>query len=83
VAVGDFANNDAVAIGSDGKSYQFDPDPIDGCPNFDGTGSFNLTPGGPSTTGCVAFQLPTSVKVAKVDFTTGAFTSSMGEWLVP
>jgi hypothetical protein len=81
VAIQDFINNDVTAIGSDGKTYQADPDPVSECTDFD-NGMLSLNPAA-STTGCITFQLPSGAKVAKVDFGTGAFTSTPGEWLVP
>lgn len=78
----DDANNDATLIGSDGQTYTADFNDIAGCTNFDG-GSFTVASGS-SSTGCVVFQVPTGVTVAKVRFDiNGGFGNSIAEWKVP
>lgn len=76
------ANNDVSVIGSDNQSYSPDFSDVAECTNFN-SGSFNLG-AGESVSGCVVFQVPTAVTVAKVQFTPSAgFASDFGEWLNP
>jgi Domain of unknown function (DUF4352) len=76
------ANNNASVIGSNNQTYTADFDTVSECTNFD-NGEFQLGPG-ESATGCVVFQLPTSVTVTKVHWTPDSgFASDFGEWLVP
>lgn len=78
----DDANNDASLQGSDGQSYTEALDEIAGCTNFS-NGSFTLAPGA-SVVGCVVYQLPTGVTVAKVQFNVEAgFGGQTAEWLNP
>ena len=74
----DDANNDFSVIGSDGQIYSAAFDTILGCTNFN-NGEYGLTPGA-SVVGCVNFQIPTGVVVAKVDFSGSA---SQAEWVNP
>ncbi len=75
----DDANNDVTIIGSDNQTYTADLNSLAGCTNFN-SGSYALSPDDTST-GCVAFQLPTGVTTSKVRF--ALFGGVKGEWLVP
>lgn len=76
------ANNDASLIGSDNQTYSPDFDSLAGCTNFD-NGQFQIG-AHESSTGCVAFQVPTGVTVAKVQWTpSSGLANDFGEWLVP
>ena len=77
------AEDDAVLVGSDGQVYLPDIVPIVGYTDF-AVGEIHAAPG-ESTTGDVAFQVPTGVKVSKVQWST---FSSLGvestiQWKVP
>lgn len=77
----DDADLNATVVGSDNQSYQANFDTVNGCTNFD-SGQYTLTPGSTSS-GCVVFSIPTSVKVAKVQFDPTSFSGSIAQWLVP
>ncbi|MGD1011310.1 MAG: hypothetical protein ABR925_02065 [Acidimicrobiales bacterium] len=62
----DDLDTDVTMIGSDGKTYTATLDPVAGCTNFNA--GLVALPGDASVTGCVAFELPTVVKAAQVDF---------------
>jgi len=72
-------NADTVVVGTDGRTYLHDDDPIVGCTAF--------TPGkdplhaGTAATGCVTFQLPTGVQVGAVEFAPTA-GGPAGRWQV-
>jgi hypothetical protein len=77
------AEDDAVLVGSNGQDYLPDIVPIVGYVDF-AVGEIHAAPGD-STTGDVAFQVPTGVKVSKVQWST---FSSLGvestiQWNVP
>jgi hypothetical protein len=62
------ANYSTTLEGSDGQTYTADFGSASECTNFtSGTGIIDL-PDGNSATGCVLFQLPTTVGVQSVDF---------------
>jgi hypothetical protein len=71
------ANNDAVIVGSNGQSYTADFSDIAGYTNFD-NGAIQVAQGD-TETGSVTFQVPDGVKVAKVQWTPGAFGSAV-QW---
>jgi len=77
------AENDAALVGSGGQIYIPDIIPITGYTDF-ALGEIHAAPGG-STTGAIAFQVPTGVKVSKVQWST--FSSfgvqSTVQWNVP
>jgi Domain of unknown function (DUF4352) len=66
------ADLDATLIGSDGQTYSPDFSALAGCTNFN-HGTYSVTPGA-STTGCVAYQVPTGVHVAQIQW--GGFLNS-------
>ena len=59
-------NNQLTMIGSDSHQYSASSIPIQNCSNFNG-GPYSLN-SGDVVTGCVAFQLPTSVGVTSLKF---------------
>lgn len=77
------ADSDAALVGSDGQTYIPDIIPIAGYTDF-AVGEIHAAPGD-STTGAVTFQVPTGVKVSKVQWST--FSSfgvrSTVQWNVP
>ena len=62
------AEDDAALVGSDGQTYIPDIIPIAGYTDF-AVGEVHAAPG-ESTTGAVTFQVPTGVKVSKVQWST-------------
>jgi hypothetical protein len=77
------SENAAALVGSGGQTYIPDIIPITGYTDF-AVGEIHATPGG-STTGAVTFQVPTGVKVSKVQWS--SFSSfgvrSTVQWNVP
>ena len=81
-ALSDDANSTLSVIGSDSQDYSADFSSISECTNFN-NGSYNIA-SGQSQTGCVTFQIPNAVTVAKVQFTDNAgMGSNTAQWLVP
>ena len=77
----DDANNNTSLIGSNSQVYSADVDSIAGCTNFD-NGTYTLTQGA-SEVGCVTFQVPTAVTVAKVVYNPNSgFSTNNGFWTV-
>jgi hypothetical protein len=76
----DDANTNATVLGSNAVSYSADFDPVAECTNFNG-GTYQLGRG-QSLTGCVVFQLPAGVKVARVQWSPngGVGNASPGAW---
>ena len=80
-ATSDDANSTASIVGSDNQTYTADFDSVSGCTNFN-SGEYQINPG-QSATGCVVFQLPTTIKVSKVEWSpNGGFGGSFGTWNV-
>jgi hypothetical protein len=78
----DDANNDATLIGSNGQTYSTDFNSIAGYTNFN-SGEYNVSPG-ENSVGAVTFQVPRTVKVAKIEWSaSGGFGGAPAEWLVP
>jgi hypothetical protein len=77
--VSDDENDDATLVGSDNQTYTTDFSDIAGCTNFN-DGEVALA-AGTTATGCVTFQVPTGVTVAKINF--GSMYGTVGQWLVP
>lgn len=75
------ANNDAALVGSNGQTYNSDPDSITGYTNFS-EGQINVAQG-QSTTGAVTFQVPNGVKVSKVQWSTSSGFGSTVQWNLP
>ncbi len=77
----DDANVDAYVIGSNGHSYSADLDSVAGCTNFH-EGVYSLT-AGESEVGCVVFQIPIRVNIAKVEWSPlVGFGRAFGQWTV-
>jgi Fibronectin type III domain len=72
------ANYSATVLGSDGQTYSADYGTVAECANFD-SGDFQLPPSD-SVTGCVVFELPTSVTVQSVEFTLAPNYLDTAEW---
>jgi hypothetical protein len=76
----DDANNATIVTGSDGQTYPANFGGVSQCTNFQlGIGYFDLKPG-ESTTGCVVFQLPTSVTVQTISFSLAPGYLDTAEW---
>ncbi len=75
-------NADTSLVGSTGRIFAHDDDPITGCTNF--TPGPLQVPSGSTFTGCVTFQVPTSAQIGSVQFTptSGAAGSQGGRWSV-
>ncbi len=77
--VSDDANSDASIIGSDNQSYSPIFSNVAGCTNFN-NGEYQLTPG-ESVSGCVVFEVPATVTVARVQWSpTSGFSSNFVQW---
>lgn len=74
------ANSDAVIVGSNGQTYTADFSSIAGYTNFS-SGQINVAKG-EQTTGAVTFQLPTGVKVSKVQWTPAGGFGNTVQWSV-
>lgn len=80
-AASDNADNNTVVIGTDNQTYNDDLSDVSECTDFN-YGSYTLSAGS-SITGCVTFQLPSDVNVAKVQFTPhSGYDSHTGEWTI-
>jgi len=75
-------NADTSLVGSTGRIFAHDDDPITGCTNFT-PGPLQVPPGS-ALTGCVTFQVPTSAQIGSVQFTptSGAAGSQVGRWSI-
>jgi hypothetical protein len=73
------ANYSTTVVGTDGKTYTADIGSVQGCSNFT-LGTFQLAGVGTNQTGCVVFELPTSVAVATVNFSLAPGYLDSGEW---
>ena len=62
----DDANSNATVIGSDNQTYTASFYSVSGCTNFS-SGEYALA-SGESATGCVVFQIPDGINIAKVQF---------------
>ncbi|MGC2486666.1 MAG: DUF4352 domain-containing protein [Acidimicrobiales bacterium] len=73
--------NDALTVtGSDGKTYSADFGIVSECSNFySGAGIIDLHAGA-SASGCVVFELPTSVTVQSMSFSLSASYLDTAEW---
>jgi hypothetical protein len=72
------ANYSMTITGSDGQTYSADYGTVSGCTNFE-YGDFSV-PLSDSSTGCVVFELPTSVTVTSVMFTLAPNYLDTAEW---
>lgn len=77
-AYSDAPSNGAVVVDSDGQSYDSTIMDAAGCTSFPGTE--NIGPGS-SGLGCVVFQVPTTAKIVKVQFTLDSgMGPDTGQW---
>jgi hypothetical protein len=74
------ANINASLIGSDGQTYTSGGATIAGCTNFN-YGTYTVTPGA-STTGCVAYEVPTSVHVVQIQWGDILSSGAPASWAV-
>jgi hypothetical protein len=74
------ANNDAAVVGSNGQTYTSDVNSIAGYTDFS-NGQINVAQGD-STKGAVTFQVPTGVKVSKVQWSASSGFGSTSQWTV-
>jgi hypothetical protein len=73
------ANSNTSVVGSNKQVYSADFDPIAGCTNFS-NGGYTL-PKGASDVGCVTFQVPTGVTIAKVEYNPNSgFSTNNAIW---
>jgi hypothetical protein len=72
------ANYSMTVMGSDGQTYSADYGTVSGCTNFE-SGDFQL-PLSNTATGCVVFELPTSVAVQSIQFTLAPGYLDVAEW---
>lgn len=72
------ANNDAAIVGSNGQTYTADFDNIAGYTNFN-DGQISVAQG-QKATGAVTFQVPTGVKVSKVQWTPAGGFGNTVQW---
>lgn len=76
----DDADNDATAIGSNDQTYSPSFESISGCTSFN-HGDFTLPPA-QAAVGCITFQVPVAVKVAKVQFgLNSGLGGTTGQWV--
>jgi hypothetical protein len=74
------ANEALTLIGSDGQTYAANYQPVTQCTNFGtGSGLIDLAAGS-SASGCVVFELPTSVTVRSIWFSLAAGYLDVAEW---
>jgi len=73
------ANKNATLIGSNGQTYTADFNSIAGYTNFN-NGMYNLSAGEKSV-GAVAFQVPLTVKVARIEWSANRLSGRPAEWL--
>jgi hypothetical protein len=76
----DDANNDATLIGSDNQTYTAGFDAVNGCTNFN-NGSYVVTPG-QSSVGCVVFEVPKAIKVARIEWNAIFSSGAPAIWTV-
>lgn len=74
------ADSNAVLVGGNGQTYTADFSTIAGYTNFS-SGVINVAQGD-TTTGAVTFQIPSSVKVSKVQWSDSLFGSTL-QWNLP
>jgi hypothetical protein len=72
------ANNDAFAVSAGGQKYSADFDSLAGYTNFN-EGAIHVSKG-QTVTGTVTFQIPTTVKVTKAEWTSASGFGSTVQW---
>jgi hypothetical protein len=75
------ADNDAALVGSNGQTYTSDISSIADYTDFS-NGQINVAQG-ESTTGAVTFQVPTGIKVSKVQWSASSGFGSTVQWNAP
>jgi hypothetical protein len=73
------ANYSTTVVGTDGKTYTADIGSVAECTNFT-VGTFQIEGTDTTTSGCVVFELPTSVYVQTVNFSLAPGYLDSGEW---
>ncbi len=73
------ANYSTTVVGTDGKTYTADIGGVSECTNFT-VGTFQIEGTDTTTSGCVVFELPTSVSVQTVDFSLAPGYLDSGVW---
>jgi hypothetical protein len=73
------ANYSTTVVGTDGKTYTADIGSVAQCTNFT-VGTFQIEGTDTTTSGCVVFELPTSVSVQTVNFSLALGYLDSGEW---
>jgi hypothetical protein len=77
-AYSDSPSNGAAVVDASGQTYQADLFPVRECQSFPGTENIAA---GSSGLGCIVFQVPNHVKIAKIQFTLDSgFASDHGQW---
>jgi hypothetical protein len=72
------ANYSTTVIGSDGQTYSADYGTVSECANFE-SGDFQIPPSD-SASGCVVFELPTTVTVQSILFTLAPSYLDIADW---
>lgn len=73
------ANNNLTVVGSNKQDYDADFDAVSECTDFN-NGAYNVSKG-ESQVGCVTYQIPTGVGVAKVQYNPNSgFSTNNAEW---
>jgi len=73
------ANYSTTVVGTDGKTYTADIGGVAECTNFT-VGTFQIEGTDTTTSGCVVFELPTTVSVQTVDFSLAPGYLDSGVW---
>lgn len=73
------ANYSTTVVGTDGKTYAADIGGVSQCTNFT-VGTFQIEGTDTTTSGCVVFELPTSVSVQTVNFSLATGYLDSGKW---
>ncbi|HTW09225.1 MAG TPA: DUF4352 domain-containing protein [Acidimicrobiales bacterium] len=78
----DDANNDMTLVGANDQTYMSTVESVTECTDFD-AGEYHLAPG-ESATGCVAFQLPATLRFVAIKWSPGGgmLGEAFGEWKV-
>ncbi len=73
------ANYSTTVVGTDGKTYTAEIGAVTECTNFT-VGTFQIEGSDTTTSGCVVFELPTTVSVASVNFSLAPGYLDGAEW---
>lgn len=78
----DDADNDTSVVGSDNQTYTASLASVSGCTDFD-NGQVNLSAGA-TVSGCITFEVPSNVSIARVQYTPNSgFSDDTAEWQNP